>query len=122
MQTHFMIDRKYLSFAPAKGGIMHLHHTWYQASYQLNPSLDGKILGLTKLKAFSDNKFNVAYMTISVSDREENIVGKAENAGYQHFLLFPQCFQKLFCGAMKTRNCLGMGSIKLNSVSQQTES
>ena len=24
----------------------------------------------------------------------ENIVEKGENAGYQHFLLFPQCFQK----------------------------
>ena len=24
----------------------------------------------------------------------ENIVGKGENAGYQHFLLFPQWFQK----------------------------
>ena len=24
----------------------------------------------------------------------ENIVRKGENAGYQHFLLFPQCFQK----------------------------
>ena len=24
----------------------------------------------------------------------ENIVGKVENAGNQHFLLFPQCFQK----------------------------
>ena len=23
----------------------------------------------------------------------ENIVGKVENAGYQHFLLFPQCFK-----------------------------
>ena len=23
----------------------------------------------------------------------ENIVGKGENAGYQHFLLFLQCFQ-----------------------------
>ena len=33
-------------------------------------------------------------MIISVFDREENIVGKGENAGYQHFLLFPQCFQK----------------------------
>ena len=27
-------------------------------------------------------------------DMVENIVGKRENAGYQHFLLFPQCFQK----------------------------
>ena len=26
--------------------------------------------------------------------RVENIVGKGENAGNQHFLLFPQCFQK----------------------------
>ena len=25
---------------------------------------------------------------------EENILGKGENAGYQHFLLFPKCFQK----------------------------
>ena len=31
---------------------------------------------------------------IYVFDRVENIVGKGENAGYQHFLLFPQCFQK----------------------------
>ena len=23
----------------------------------------------------------------------ENIVGKGENVAYQHFLLFPQCFQ-----------------------------
>ena len=28
--------------------------------------------------------------------RVENIVGRGENAGYQHFLLFPQCFQKTF--------------------------
>ena len=28
-------------------------------------------------------------------DRVEIIVGKGENVGYQHFLLFPKCFQKL---------------------------
>ena len=33
-------------------------------------------------------------MMISIFDRIENIVGKEENAGYQHFLLFLQCFQK----------------------------
>ena len=27
--------------------------------------------------------------------RVKNIVGKGENAGYEHFLLFPQCFQRL---------------------------
>ena len=31
---------------------------------------------------------------ISVFDRVENIVGKGENDGYQHFLPFPQCFQE----------------------------
>ena len=33
-------------------------------------------------------------MTISLFDRVENTVGKGENAGYQHFLLFQQCFPK----------------------------
>ena len=33
-------------------------------------------------------------MIISVSDRPENKVGKGENVDYQHFLYFPQCFQK----------------------------
>ena len=33
-------------------------------------------------------------MTISLLDRVENIVGKGENAGNQHFLLFLQCFPK----------------------------
>ena len=33
-------------------------------------------------------------MIISVFDRVENIVGRGENAKYQHFLLFPQCFEK----------------------------
>ena len=29
-----------------------------------------------------------------IFERVENIMGQGENAGYQHFLLFPQCFQK----------------------------
>ena len=33
-------------------------------------------------------------MIISVFNRVENTVGKGENAGFQHFLLFPQCFEK----------------------------
>ena len=54
-----------------------------------------KILALSKLKALADDKLNVAKIMISVSYWVENIVGKGENAGYQHFLLFPQCFQKV---------------------------
>ena len=49
----------------------------------------------TKLKAIADDKFNVAKVMISVCDRVENVVGKGENAGYKHFLLFLQCIQKL---------------------------
>ena len=53
-----------------------------------------QFLDLTKFKAFTDNKLNVARIMISVSDRVENIVEKGESAGYQHFHLFPQCFQR----------------------------
>ena len=38
-----------------------------------------------------------------ISDRVENIVEKGENAGYQHFLLFLQCFQVFFPKAVKIR-------------------
>ena len=34
-------------------------------------------------------------MIVSVFDMVENIVGNGENASYQHFLLYPQFFQKL---------------------------
>ena len=33
-------------------------------------------------------------MMIFVLERVENVVGKGENAGNQHFLSFPNCFQK----------------------------
>ena len=54
-----------------------------------------KILTLIKLIAFADDKFNATYIMTSLLDRVENFLEKKENAGYQHFLLFPQCFQKL---------------------------
>ena len=39
------------------------------------------ILDMIKLKAFADDKLNIAKMPISPFDRAENIVGKGENAG-----------------------------------------
>ena len=49
-----------------------------------------------------EDKTNAAETFISLLDRVENIVGKGENAGYKHFLLFLQCFQKLFLsGSLK---------------------
>ena len=47
------------------------------------------ILALTKLKGFADDKKNVTQKLKFVLGRIENIVGKGENAGIQHFLLFP---------------------------------
>ena len=57
---------------------------------------NNKVLDANKLKVFADEKLNVAKMTIFLFDRAENIVGKGENAGDQHFLLFPKSFPKLF--------------------------
>ena len=46
----------------------------------------------SELKAFTGEKLNINIMMISVFDRVDNIVGKGENAGTQHFLLFQKCF------------------------------
>ena len=65
-----------------------------------NPLSDNKILDWSKLKTFADNKLNITQDMKVVFHRIENM-GKEENAGYQHFLLFPQCLQKAFssCGS-----------------------
>ena len=63
-----------------------------------------KILDWSKLKAFADYKLDVTEKSKFVLGRVENIVGKGENAGDQHFLLFPQCFQKAsFLGSLRVR-------------------
>ena len=49
-------------------------------------------------------------MVIFVFDRIENTVGKGENAGHQHFLIFPQCFEKdIFPIHVKKCHCVGIG-------------
>ena len=50
---------------------------------------------MIKLKAFADDKLNVDKMKISLLDRVQNTEGKGENAGNQHFLLFPTMFSTL---------------------------
>ena len=49
---------------------------------------------MTKLEEFTDGKINGSKKLKLVLGRVENIVGKGENAVYQHFLLFPRCFHK----------------------------
>ena len=36
---------------------------------------------------------NISTNELKLSDKVEKIVEKGENAGYQHFLLFPQCLK-----------------------------
>ena len=55
-----------------------------------------KNLDWSKSKAFADDNLNRSQKLKFALGRVENIVGKGENAGYQHFLLFPQCFQKFY--------------------------
>ena len=67
-----------------------------------NPLPNDKYLDWSKLEAFADDKINVTLKQKFFLGLVENIVGKGENAGYQHFLLFPQCFQKVsFSGSLK---------------------
>ena len=44
------------------------------------------------LNVSAEDKLNVSDMVISVFDRIENIVGKGENAGFQHFIFFSTMF------------------------------
>ena len=72
-----------------RGRLFYIFSRWLRRGNQFP---DDKNLILFKLKAFANDKINVTQIMISVFDRVENIKGKGENAGYQHFPLFPQCF------------------------------
>ena len=50
------------------------------------------------MKEFADNNFEFDENGRKVSKRVESTVGKGEIARYEHFLLFPQCFQKTCTG------------------------
>ena len=61
----------------------------------MNLLADKKNSALSKLKACADDtlydtpNINVVFHMVG------NIVGKGENAGIKHFLLFPKCLQKI---------------------------
>ena len=59
-----------------------------------NSLSNGKILDWSKFKAHADNKIHMTQNLNFVLGRAENILGKGENAGYQHFLLFSKGFLK----------------------------
>ena len=66
-----------------------------------------KILDYSKLKTLAEDKINVTQKLRFVTGWVENIVGKGENAGNQHFLLFTQSFQKFsFFRVIKSQGCV----------------
>ena len=63
----------------------------------LNSLTDKQILDMTRLKAFADDKLNVARMMISLLDRVEKIVGKRRKCWLPAFSsLWEVFFSKAF--------------------------
>ena len=79
---------------------------------EVNPLPNNKILDQSKLKGFADDKVNVIQNQKFVLERvkkhsgkRKNIVGKGENAGYQHFSPLPTMFSKgFFFKVVKSRD------------------
>ena len=63
---------------------MYVHAGDLTVLYYILPYLD-----LFNLKTFADSDLIIAKMLEFVMERTESIVVKDENAGHQHFLLFP---------------------------------
>ena len=78
-----------------KESLMFPRNVFPRVTRYINSLPNDKILDSSKFKAFADDKRILTQKLKFVSRRVENIVGKGENAGYQHFLLFPHCFLKL---------------------------
>ena len=101
-------------FLPIWSTFCHSHKIWIRHLQTLSvwkglkfiiwEWVNGKLYLLTKRQFFwldriqrinfVDKKSNAARNMVFVFHKAENIAGKGEYAGYQNFLLFPQCFQK----------------------------
>ena len=64
-------------------------------AFLVNSLPNDKILDLSNLKDFAEDKISATYKMNFVVGKVQNMVGKGENAGFQHFLLFLQCFQRV---------------------------
>ena len=73
----------------------------------LKPLSNNKFLDMTKLKAFADDKLNIAKMTISLCDRVENNVGKEKKCWSPAFSSFPTVVYKVFFfRVIKSQDCV----------------
>ena len=70
-----------------------------------NPLPEDRILDLSKLKAFADNKLKMIQMAKFVPDTIENIVGKRRKCWLPAFSSFPSMFSKgFFFRVIKSRD------------------
>ena len=61
-----------------------------------NSLSEDKIVKLSRLKEYEDNKINVIQKINCVWEKVENIAGKGENAGYKNFVLFHSVFKIIY--------------------------
>ena len=67
-----------------------------------SPYPNNKFFDYSKLQEFADDNFKF-YKNDKVFLTVKNTIGNGEIARYEHFFLFPQCFQDFNCRHVKTR-------------------
>ena len=68
---------------------------WSLEKLKINFMYDKNIFITNSKYMYKQMIFKTGMNLFKFHDTVENIVGKEENAGYQHFLFFPQCFHSL---------------------------
>ena len=74
--------------------ILTLVHDYTRRFLLVNTLPNDTFLDWYKLIGLVDDKINVTEKNESCFWKVRKQVGKGKNAGHQHLLLFPQCFQK----------------------------
>ena len=80
-----------------------------KSNFKFNSLPSDKLLDGSKLKTLglADDTINITSKQKFFLGWVENISGKGENSGNQHFLLFSQCFQKAsFFRIAKSQDCV----------------
>ena len=87
------------------GALVFHKHILFSAAFNSSPN--NKFLDWSNLKELADDNINMIINLKFVLGRVENTVGKGENAGYQHFLLFPTMFSKgFYLRVLKSQDCV----------------
>ena len=96
------------SHALAKGSLLYLQAALYPVSHHITVVLVtlSQNLDSSKFKDFVDDNSKFDENHEKFSKWVENTVGKGEIAHYEQFLLFPQCFQKIYTANFSFSHCV----------------